>query len=491
MDLLKDFASMKTKIATLFFVFLTISLLIACQSESIPLAAPTSRASQPAPTADLPSPTLASTGSPTAAPKPLAELINLQGAGRWRASVTSDWDVANLGQALLIENQVLTETDAKAVIEYPDGLLVHVAPKTLFTVTDLEQAEDQTLRATIQLLLGQLFVSHSGAQDSQIRIETEAGIAGVRGTMMSVKVTISGRVIVTCLEGTCTLENEHGLIVLEAGKQAELLNAATPPVYLGMIADYQLNEWFDNQPAALLAAQTSGLLAQLPAGCNLETGVCQLELACNPNSGAGCQLPGGCNALTGAGCELPGGCNPVTGQGCELPPGCDLLGGQACQLLSGCNLVNGQGCAQPLACDPLSGTGCQPAAGCDLQTGQGCELSSGCNPVTGENCNCTGAGCMEALIPGTPPAVIATAIPVLLPATIPAAGTPVVLPPLGGTPIIVPVIPDVVPVIPDVPDVIPVIPDVPDVVPVIPDVPDVVPVIPDVPDVIPVIPFPF
>jgi hypothetical protein len=364
-------------------------------------------------------------------------LIELQGVARWRASNAIDWDSASIGQALLLENQVLTESGAKAVIEYLDGLLVHVAPKTLFTVTELQQAEDHTLWATIQLLIGQLFVSHDGAQGSQIRVETEAGIAGVRGTMMSVKVTLSGRMILTCLEGTCTLENEYGMIVLQAGQQAEILSANLPPVFLGIIADYQLNEWFANHPEALLAALNSGLLAQLPEGCDLEDGLsCQIELDCDPNTGVGCPLPEGCDPLTGLGCELPGGCNPVTGEGCELPPDCDPLSGEGCQLETGCNPVSGEGCAQPLNCDLLSGVGCQPGAGCDLQTGQGCELPSGCNPVTGENCECAGSsGCAGVSIPGELPVSteIPTAVPTLPPIEIPTV-PPIEIPPLPPNP---------------------------------------------------------
>jgi len=415
---------MSKKIFSLLFALLTTSLLAACQSQSISLAAPTLRPSDLAPLADTPSAPLTPTALPAVEPGPLAELIELQGNARWRASDATDWDCASIGQDLLLENQVLTESGTKAVIEYLDGLLVHVAPKTLFTVTKLEQAEDHSLWTTIQLLVGQLFVSHDGAQASQIRVETEAGIAGVRGTMMSVKVTISGRVVITCLEGTCTLENEYGTIVLQAGQQAEILNANLPPVFLGIIADYQLNEWFANNSAALLVALNSGLLAQLPEGCNLEDGLsCQIDLDCDPDTGMGCQLPDGCNLLTGQGCELAGGCNLVTGEGCELPLGCDPLTGEGCQLETGCNPVTGEGCVLPINCNLLSGSGCQPGAGCDLQTGQGCELPSGCNIVTGEGCNCAGSGCAGASIPGGLPAStgIPTAIPTLPPIEVPTA----------------------------------------------------------------------
>ncbi|MBM3143773.1 MAG: hypothetical protein FJ010_02145 [Chloroflexi bacterium] len=401
---------MNNKLTSPVFVLLLLATLAACQTESLPLAAPTARPTSFSPATEtvIEAPTDAPTpATPSAAePNPLAQLIALQGAGRWRASDAVEWDCASIGQALALENQVLTETDAKAVIQYLDGLLVHVAPKTLFTVTELHQAEDNSLWATIRLLVGQLFVSYVGEDGSQIRVETEAGIAGVRGTMMSVKVTLSGRVILTCLEGVCTLENDYGLIVLQAGQQAELLNANTPPVFLGAIANYQFNEWFANHPEALLVALNNGLLAPLPPGCSLEESLsCQIELDCDPNTGAGCQLPGGCNPVTGEGCELPGSCNPVTGEGCGLPESCDPLSGEGCQLGTGCNPVNGQGCAQPLNCNPLTGIGCQPGAECDPQTGQGCELPSGCNPITGEGCDCEGGiGCAGGPFPGGQPA---------------------------------------------------------------------------------------
>jgi hypothetical protein len=408
------------KNASLLFTLLAFLLLASCQAASIPLAAPTPRPPDIAPVAAA---TAAPTPPPSAEPARLAGLIALQGSARWRASAAAGWDCANIGQELLLENQVLTESGAKAVIEYLDGLLVHVAPKTLFTVTKLEQAEDRSLLATLRLLAGQLFVAHEGGQASQIRVETEAGIAGVRGTMLSVKVTISGRVIVTCLEGTCTLENEYGKIVLQPGQQAEILGADLPPVFLGLIADYQLNEWFANHPDALLVALEGGLLAQLPEGCTLDNGaLCQVELDCDPNTGAGCLLPAGCDPLTGLGCELAGGCNPVTGEGCELPPGCDPASGEGCTLATGCNPVSGTGCAPPLYCNLLTGLGCQPGAGCDPQSGAGCELASGCNPVTGSGCDCTGGSCAGASIPGgqSVPTDVPAAVPTLPPAPPPA-----------------------------------------------------------------------
>ena len=455
---------MQRKIMHHLLALLAIGLLVSCQTEQISLAEPTARPSQPAPQIEEPTSSPSATLAPTAEAKPLAELIDLKGVGRWRTSGIVDWDAAQIGQALQIENQVLTETSARVVIQYPDGLLVHVAPKTLFTVTDLEQAEDQSLRATIQLVLGELFVSHTGAQGSQIHIQTEAGIAGVRGTMMSVKVTVSGMVVVTCLEGTCTLENEHGMLVLEAGKQAELLNAATPPVFLGLISDYQLNEWFTNLPDALSVALNSGLLTVLPPGCTLENSLaCQIDLTCDPNSGVGCPLPADCNPQTGLSCELAGGCNLVTGEGCELPPECDPLNGQGCRLQTGCNPVSGQGCGNPLSCDPISGSGCLPGTGCNAQTGQGCELPSGCNLVTGDGCVCTGSICAGVPIPGTTPSAdLSTSIPGLVPPAISTIVPPIVIPPVEIPPKHKrPEVPDP-PSVPDLPD-IPDIPNIPDI----------------------------
>lgn len=405
----------------IFLAILAISLLSACQSESIPLVAPTSRPASfipntktptlpsPMPTEVVATPTVTPTksptltASPTAELNPLAEVIDLQGDARWRVSAAIDWESASIGQALSLENQVLTRSEAKAVIGYLDGLLVRVAPKTLFTVTELQEEEDRSLLATIQMLIGQLFISHDGDRGSQIRIETEAGIAGVRGTMMSVKLTISGRMIVTCLEGVCTVENDYGLIMLNAGQQAEILNANIPPIFLGDIADYQLNEWFANQPEALLVALDSELIPQLPEGCDLDDSLsCQIELDCDPNTGVGCPIPEYCDLRNGIGCELLGGCNLATGEGCGLPPDCDPSTGEGCQLETGCNLVGWWGCAQPLHCDIFSGRGCQLGADCNSQSGLGCELISGCNPVTGDDCECLGGSCAAVSNAGQP-----------------------------------------------------------------------------------------
>lgn len=333
------------------FGLLFIALLAACQSPAeIPAAATRTPNAPVAPgaTAALATPGPINTveGSvalPPTADTRLAEVTEREQLVDWRMQDSSDWLLADIGQSLNPGNQVRTGTNSRATVIFIAGAVVRLSENSLFTVTTTETGP------LLQVWLGQIFVTLTETFNpgATFEVETPNGLAGVRGSYLSVRITPSGRVITACLEGNCFLRNALGETPLVQGQQSEITASDRPPIAPVPMDGYQFNEWFDIDPATVQLALNTGVLTgdRLPTGCNPATGEnCRIRELCDQRTGQGCRLRPECDRTTGAGCELPSGCNPVTGQGCTSPRTCDPTTGAGCELPNGCNRVTGVGC---------------------------------------------------------------------------------------------------------------------------------------------------
>jgi hypothetical protein len=301
---------------------------------------------------------------PTPAPSPIprvARLTENHGEVNWRETEEVSWEPIGSSAFLGVGNQIMTGLTGRAVIKFTEGSIVRLAENTIFTVREVSGNEENP-QTILELIKGQIFIIiNSLLGKGHFDVDFQSGEAAVRGSMLSVRVTPSGRVVVTCLEGHCTLSNGTDTVSLEYGQQAWidgfslLLSEATP------MDDYQFNEWLMADPNAFFVILEYGLVDPnlFPPSCELDTGVgCYLNLLCDPWTGIDCELPATCNRSTGLGCELPTGCNPITGEGCLLPPGCDPETGTGCETSGGCNLITGEGCDLEIDCvenpnDPL------------------------------------------------------------------------------------------------------------------------------------------
>lgn len=235
----------------------------------------------------------------------LAMIAPLQGEIFWRQASEQAWFSIAAEQVLASGNQVLTKADGRAKIEYFDGIIVRVGPHTLFTVTEQAQTEELSLISRIRLLMGQIFIKHGeGYYDGKFEVETPSGVAAVKGTMMSVQITPDGQTLVTCLEGVCAISNDFGELTLTEGQGAAIQSEEEAP-QPAEIEDWQLNDWFENDPETINTALEQGLINQIPITCNTLTGE-----NCLPAAQA-------CNPLTGGErCDLAAACDPISGDGC-------------------------------------------------------------------------------------------------------------------------------------------------------------------------------
>lgn len=236
----------------------------------------------------------------------LATISPVQGDVFWRQETEQDWDPILADQGLNAGNQILTKMDSRARIEYFDGIIVRVGPNTLFTVAEQSQAQDLNLISRIRLLMGQIFIKHGADYyGGKFEVETPSGVAAVKGTMMSVQITADGQTLVTCLEGVCALSNDRGLVTLTAGQGAAIEDEDQPPQFTP-IEDWQLEDWFENDPGTVSTAVEQGLIDYIPSACDPATGK-----DCLPESFT-------CNALTGRGCQRVSSCDPISGKGCLM-----------------------------------------------------------------------------------------------------------------------------------------------------------------------------
>ena len=202
----------------------------------------------------------------------LATISPVQGEIYWRQETEQDWFTIDNDQGLDTGNQVLTKAEGRAKIEYYDGIIVRIGPHTLFTVTEQTQTPELTLISRIRLFMGQIFIKHGeGYYRGKFEVETPSGVAAVKGTMMSVQINPEGQTLVTCLEGVCSLANNSGELTLTAGQGARIDSQDQPP-QPAEIEDWQLNDWFENDPETVNTALHQGMITRIPDTCNPATG---------------------------------------------------------------------------------------------------------------------------------------------------------------------------------------------------------------------------
>jgi hypothetical protein len=178
-----------------------------------------------------------------------------------QATVEEDFIIAIEGHILNEGGRVQTGEDGRVRLDLSTGTIVRVGPSSLFKLEANTPADDGLI-TTIGLELGRLWVILNGGQ---LKVETDSGQATVRGSYMSVDFK-DGVLRVTCLEGTCTFQNETGDYTIPAGSKLETNGAGQVPV-ISVMSEEEIQEWLAANPeaaeivAALKAAATVTLTA--------------------------------------------------------------------------------------------------------------------------------------------------------------------------------------------------------------------------------------
>jgi len=164
-----------------------------------------------------------------------------------RADAHADLKPASLGDRLQIGGQAQSGADSRACLDLqPEGTVVRIGPNTLFTLEALE-TDTASPFARLQLLVGQIWVILAAGR---LEVETPYGLATVRGSYLSVAFDEAQGMVVTCLEGHCSLTNEAGSVDLTDGQASSIVQPEEPPTPPVEMDEEQYQAWQAASPEA-------------------------------------------------------------------------------------------------------------------------------------------------------------------------------------------------------------------------------------------------
>lgn len=192
-------------------------------------------------------PAPATTPAPAAVAR-TASFVTVEDDVRARETATADFAAAQAGMVLLVGGQVRTGEPGRARLDLaPDGTIVRVGPTSEFTLAELND-DIQTPLTRLKLAAGQLWIILNGGE---LNVETEVGIASVRGSFMGVTFEpVTQFMTATCLEGTCSLANDLGATDLTGGQASDIPGPGMPPSPARDMTGAEYRDWLENNPEA-------------------------------------------------------------------------------------------------------------------------------------------------------------------------------------------------------------------------------------------------
>jgi hypothetical protein len=164
-----------------------------------------------------------------------------------RFSAGTDWLAANEGDDVVAGSRVRTGAESKVRLDFTEGTIVRLGSFTEFTVTGLRESLDDPF-TRLKLAAGQVWVILMGGQ---LEVETPAGVATVRGSYLGVSYQPETKtVVVTCLEGQCTLRNGEGEVKLTDGQTSTATDDGLPPSPPAPMLAEQVAAWVTASPEA-------------------------------------------------------------------------------------------------------------------------------------------------------------------------------------------------------------------------------------------------
>jgi hypothetical protein len=179
-----------------------------------------------------------------------------------RPRASAEWRAATEGETFDVGGGARTGTEARARVDISDGTILRLASNTEFSLVALSPESVDPLTRWV-LNSGKIWVQVTQALgQGTFEIETPAGVATVRGSLMSVEhFPANGHTIVACLEGQCRLTGQSGAFTdLTTGEQAEIPGFGQDPTAPQPIDTAQMSAWAGEFPEA------SGLITTLTPG---------------------------------------------------------------------------------------------------------------------------------------------------------------------------------------------------------------------------------
>ncbi len=234
-----------------FTLIVLFSLLVSACSTNQPQPTPASAVTElptDAITSPIPSEIPTTVNTPEAPRQ--AVISELENDVQVRLSNDAEFSSAKAGMTLPVGASLQTGDNSRASLTLlPEGTIVRVAPNSTFTISIIESV-DGSPKTKLQLTLGKIWILLAGGD---LDVETELGVASVRGSLLSVDYDPDTKTVrVTCLEGHCKLHNskDDEEKDLTNGEATGIDEDGNTIITETMSLD-EFQEWLDENPDAL------------------------------------------------------------------------------------------------------------------------------------------------------------------------------------------------------------------------------------------------
>lgn len=224
-------------------------LLAACSPSLSPAESDSTQAPEPTGAAtESPVVTEVDTTEPTISARE-ALLSEIENTVTARSTSSVEFAPATVGMKIAAGGGLQTGEDGRARIDLtPEGTILRVGPNSSFTLPEITEENDQP-KTTIELFFGKVYVLLNGGS---LEVKTPSGVASVRGSVLSVEYDPqTKRVVASCLEGHCTLEDENGAEVKLTTGERSYIDFGDPPIPAEQIDSAEIQDWLDQIPEML------------------------------------------------------------------------------------------------------------------------------------------------------------------------------------------------------------------------------------------------
>lgn len=160
---------------------------------------------------------------------------------RMRPISEGEMMAAEVGQSIYSGGSVKSGDDSRARLDLlPEKTIMRVAPNSSFTLDALNN-DPHSPFTRLELFLGEIWIVLSGGE---LDVGTSYGTASVRGSMMSVSFDPDGTgMLVTCLEGHCSLESDTERVEFGAGFASAISEEDQAPSEPRPMSEEEYEEW--------------------------------------------------------------------------------------------------------------------------------------------------------------------------------------------------------------------------------------------------------
>jgi hypothetical protein len=164
------------------------------------------------------------------APEPLAVLTKADGSVSVMKAGVTDWTAGETGQTLDKGDTIRVNSDAAAQVTFFEGTTVDLAAGTTLEISELAAGATGTNTIELKQQIGNTISRVTKLADpaSRYEIETPAGVAAVRGTVMEISVDPKGTTSIYNRQGSIVASAQGVQVLIPEGSHSVILSGEPP-----------------------------------------------------------------------------------------------------------------------------------------------------------------------------------------------------------------------------------------------------------------------